>query len=87
MTVTTMAGSGELTIPEEIRTHLQLTPGDKVELSPDGEGRVVMRRARIQSITDLFGILPAGSAPLTLEAMDDAIADGIIERARRSLEK
>jgi hypothetical protein len=65
----------------------QLRPGDKVELIRDCEVRAVMRRANIQSINDLFGIVPAGSLPLTLEAMEDAIAEGIIDRAMRSLEK
>ena len=50
-----------------------------MELIPDGEGRVVMRRAKIRSVTDLFGILPAGCLPATNDELDDIIGEAIVE--------
>jgi AbrB family looped-hinge helix DNA binding protein len=37
MVLATMTSKGQLTIPKEVRTLLDLKPGDKVELLPDGK--------------------------------------------------
>jgi antitoxin PrlF len=79
MVLATMTSKGQLTIPKEVRTLLNLKPGDKVELLPDGKGGVVMKRAQIRSLKDLFGILPAGSLPATVEEMKEVIGDAIVE--------
>ena len=83
MVLATMTSKGQLTVPKELRELLGLKAGDRVEFVPDGDGRVVMRRARIQSITDLFGILPAGSVPLTREEMKEVVADAVAEHVTR----
>jgi antitoxin PrlF len=79
MVLATMTSKGQLTVPKEVRALLDLKPGDRVELIPDGKGRVVMRRAKIRSVTDLFGILPAGCLPATNEELDDIIGEAIVE--------
>lgn len=79
MALATMTSKGQLTIPKEIRTLLDLRPGDRVELIPDRDGQVVMKRVQLRSLKDLFGILPAGSIPATEEGMDEVIGDAIVE--------
>lgn len=86
MATATMTSKGQLTVPKEIRDRLGLEPGDKVDLVPCGEGRVEMRKRRTIELKELFGILPAGTVPLTLEEIDDAIGDACVEKDRRSRE-
>jgi AbrB family looped-hinge helix DNA binding protein len=86
MATATMTSKGQLTVPKEIRDRLGLKPGDKVELVPSGDDRVVMRKRRTIELKELFGILPKGTVPLTLEEIDDAIAAHVIEEDRRSRE-
>lgn len=75
----TMTSKGQLTIPKELRDLLGLKAGDRVEFVPRDDGAVTMRRSKIQSITDLFGILPAGSVPPTREEMKEVVADAVAE--------
>lgn len=79
MAVATMTSKGQLTIPKELRDLLGLKAGDRVEFVPGDDGAVTMRRAKIQSITDLFGILPAGPVPPTREEMKDVVAEAVAE--------
>jgi antitoxin PrlF len=79
----TMTSKGQLTIPKELRDQLGLKAGDRVEFVPDADGKVTMRRAKYQSITDLFGILPAGSIPATVEEMDEVIGEAIADHVLR----
>ena len=37
---------GQVTIPKPIRDRLGLTPGSRVEFEVDGQGRVVLQKAR-----------------------------------------
>jgi AbrB family looped-hinge helix DNA binding protein len=84
MATATMTSKGQLTVPKEIRDQLGLKPGDKIELVPSGNDQVVMRKRRTIELKDLFGTLPAGSVPRSLEEIDDAIAEEILEKDRRS---
>lgn len=79
MALATMTSKGQITVPKEARELLGLKPGDRVEFTPDGDGAITMRRARIQSITDLFGILPAGVLPATDEELDEVIGEAIAD--------
>jgi antitoxin PrlF len=85
MAIATMTSKGQLTVPKEIRELLGLKPGDKVELSTNGEdGRVVMRRKPSVGIAELFRILPRGSVPVAPEAIDEAIGDEVLEQNSRA---
>jgi AbrB family looped-hinge helix DNA binding protein len=84
MAVATMTSKGQLTVPKEIRELLGLKPGDKVELLPNGEHAVTMRRRRVVELSELFGSLPTNGVSLTLEEIDEAIGDACVERYERS---
>ena len=43
---TTLTSKGQVTIPKRIRDELQLLPGAAVEFSVNGDGEVVLHRAR-----------------------------------------
>ncbi len=76
----TITSKGQVTLPKPIRDRLHLRPGDKIDFIMDADGglRVVAVTA---SVTELKGMLPKPRVPVTLLAMDEAIA---AEAARRS---
>ena len=73
--VETITSKGQVTIPKPVRDALHLSAGARVEflLEPDGTIRVIPVTA---SVTELKGIVPPPARTLSLEEMDQAIADG-----------
>ena len=87
MAVATMTSKGQLTVPKEIRDRLGLKPGDKVDFVPvagDGDRVVMRRRRRVVELSELFGSLPTNGVSLTVEGIDDAIDEAVMERHERS---
>ena len=74
----TITSKGQTTIPSEVRQALGLKPGDKLRYRIGEDGTVVLVPAR--SIKSLAGMLwYPGIRPLTLNDMDEAIAEGAAE--------
>ncbi len=73
---------GQATIPKAIRDHLGLKPGDRVKFFIHPDGHVVLLPKR--PITDLFGCVKYDGPPVTIEEMNQAIADAAAERYDRS---
>ncbi|CZT33071.1 looped-hinge helix DNA binding domain-containing protein, AbrB family [Rhizobium sp. 9140] len=78
-----LTSKGQTTIPIEVRKYLDLNPGDQMDfIIEDGEVKI---RAKTRSIMEFAGIL--GRAPngvsLTIEEMDDAIAQAVADDDRR----
>ena len=65
---------GQVTIPKAIRDHFGLKPGDRVKFFLHPDGTVVLLPKRPVAI--LRGIVGQRDRPVTLEAMDEAIAAG-----------
>ncbi|MEO8751751.1 MAG: type II toxin-antitoxin system PrlF family antitoxin [Casimicrobiaceae bacterium] len=76
MPVATITSKGQTTIPKQVREHLKLNPGDKLDFVIESGGRVVIRPAKLD-VRELKGLLKrsAGKA-LSIEDMNDAIARG-----------
>lgn len=72
MPTSTVTSKGQTTIPKEIREHLHLKPGDRIEFVTDEDGRVVVLPATID-VAELAGILKPPSRPVTLKEMKQAI--------------
>ncbi len=72
----TMTSKGQVTFPKPIRDKLRLRPGDKVDfvLEEDGSLRITPVTA---SVTQLKGMAPKPESPVSLEAMDEAIARAV----------
>lgn len=81
-----VTSKGQITIPKHVRESLRLRPGDKVrfEIEEDGCARM---RAMNRSIDDIVGMLkPYYDGPaISVEEMNDAIAEAAVERAERGL--
>ena len=78
MPAATVTSKGQITIPAEVRKSLGLKAGSRVDFVRVDEGVYEFVPA-VDSVTSLKGFVPASRAPVTLEEMDDAIADAIVE--------
>ena len=79
MSSSTLTSKGQTTVPKAVRVALSLEPGDQVRYVI-GDGEVRMLKAR--PVASLYGVLARpGRPPVSLEAMDDAIAAGASRRA------
>lgn len=85
MSQATMTSKGQVTIPKDIREALNLEPGSKVMFVRIGP-RDVRMIARTGKISDLFGILHVpGRRPLTIEEINEGIAEGAAESGMRGM--
>ena len=78
MPTATLTSKGQVTIPKEIRDRLRLRTGDRICFTEQPDGTVTVR-AQNGSVFDLVGALaPHGRrrAPVTVEAMNEAIGRG-----------
>ena len=82
----TLTTKGQITIPKEVRDDLGIQPGSKVtfvKMKP-GDVRII---AKTGDIRDLIGILHnPDRAPMTIEEMNDAIADAAADSAAAGLD-
>jgi AbrB family looped-hinge helix DNA binding protein len=70
----TVTSKGQVTLPKQVRDTLKVKPGDQIDFVLDAEGEVRVRAGRFD-VRDLKGLLyRRGRKPVSLEAMDAAIA-------------
>jgi antitoxin PrlF len=80
-----MSAAGQLTIPEAVRKHFDLKPGDIVDFYVDAEDGSVRIMARNKSISDYpIGFdLPPGERPATFGELDEAVSEYLSEKDER----
>jgi antitoxin PrlF len=83
MTTSTLNRRGQTTIPKEIREHLGLEPGDEIRFVIDAHGRVHLV-ARNRRLADLAGCLGRPERHVSLEEMDEAVAEEAVARFLRA---
>jgi antitoxin PrlF len=76
-----ITAKGQATIPKAIREHLGVKPGDKVKFFVHPDGTVVLLPK--VPVTALRGILKSPQRPVSLEEMDEGIAQGAIDARLR----
>lgn len=74
MSVATVSSKGQVTIPLEVRERLGIRQGTRVEFLETADGRYEFV-AVTGSISALSGLLPWNGPPVTVEQMNEAIAD------------
>lgn len=80
----TVTSKGQVTIPKEVRTHLHVHAGDRVEFRIGGEGEVHLLPLT-RPVRDLYGILERpGVEPVSQEEADRTIAETVAERDLRT---
>lgn len=73
MPTATVTSKGQITIPKEIREHLQVHPGDSVDFVVLEDGRVILKQATLE-IQALEGILHRpGMRKITVGEMNQII--------------
>lgn len=73
MATATLTSKGQITIPATVRATLGVAAGDRVEFVQIEPGRFELVAAT-QSVTALKGLVRKPAAPITIAAMNDAIA-------------
>ena len=83
MTSAVLTTKGQITIPAEVRKEMGLTTGDRVYFIRNPEtGRFKVTR-RTGSVKDLFGFLKHEGPPVTIEQMNDDMAQYLGEDDER----
>jgi antitoxin PrlF len=72
---------GQATIPKAIRDHLHLKPGDKVRFFIHPDGSVVLLPTL--PVTAIRGMLKTRRSAVSLEQMDEGIAEGATKAGQR----
>lgn len=76
MLSTTVTDTGQITLPEEIRAHLKLVSGSRVEFVIDEDGQVKILPLNV-AVETLSGILHrSGMQRASIEDMESAISKG-----------
>ena len=75
MATATVTSKGQITIPIEVRTELDLKPGDKVIFAKNPQGRYVLY-PKNGSVTALKGMFGKFERTVSIEEMNEAIARG-----------
>lgn len=79
-----VTSKGQTTVPKEVRDFLGLAEGTQVEWTLDNEGTATVKPRKLRAI-DLAGMLgPSPVGPVSVEDMNEAIGDAIVERYERS---
>jgi len=75
MATATVTSKGQITIPIEVRTELNLKPGDRVDFVRNKIGGFVLfpKNGSVKRLKGMFGKFPR---TVSLEEMDEAIARG-----------
>jgi AbrB family looped-hinge helix DNA binding protein len=76
-----MTSKGQVTIPKSIRDRLGLKPGSRLEFYIDEHGRAVM--VPTVKLSELVGLLRRPQGALSIEEMNEAIAQAAAARAMR----
>ncbi len=78
---------GQVTLPKGLREEMQVYVGQKLEAEMENGNVVIKKKAK--SIRDMIGILgpPPNGKHLTLKEIDEAIAQGAVERYLRAIGK
>lgn len=84
-----LTSRGQVTLRKEVLRHFGVKPGDKIELQllPGGKG-VVQAERKKGSISDFAGCLKGKTnVKLTIEEMNEAIGDAVVEEFLRGVQR
>ena len=74
MAASTVTSKGQITLPKQIREHLRVVAGDRIDFVVKDNGQVVVRPARSR-LKQLRGMLRDRSRkPVSVDQMDAAVA-------------
>ncbi len=77
MTTLTITAKGQITLKKELLRHLGLKPGDAIDVYPAAGGKLTLQPVQRGNRTiedSIGGLARPGQKPLTIEEMNDVIA-------------
>ncbi len=80
MASATVTSKGQITIPADVRARLGLRPGSRLAFVPTADGYEI--HPETLSIRDLKGSVPPPDKPVSVDEMNDAIAEGATSGAQ-----
>jgi len=81
-----VTSKGQTTVPKEVRDFLGLEEGTQMEWIVD-DGKVTVKPRKLRAV-DLAGMLgPSPVGPVSIEEMNEAIGQAIVERFERSVKR
>ena len=81
--IATLTTKAQITLPKGIRQLLKLEPGDKVDFSPQPDGRITVAKATHAGQTTfaaLRGLLPQPERAFSVDEMNRAVQDSAAAR-------
>jgi bifunctional DNA-binding transcriptional regulator/antitoxin component of YhaV-PrlF toxin-antitoxin module len=84
-----LTSRGQVTLRKEVLRHFGVKAGDKIDLQllPGGKG-VVQAEQKKGKIEDVFGMLAGKTnVKLTIEEMDEAIGEAVVEEFLRGVQR
>jgi len=82
-----VTSKGQTTVPKQVRDVLGLAEGTQVEWTLDDKGTATLKPRKLRAV-DLAGLLgPSPVGPVSVEDMNEAIGDAVVERFERALHK
>lgn len=84
--VSKITSKGQTTIPLEVRDYLQLSAGDRIRYE-FVDGKVVIVPQNRSALSLAGALYDPTRKPVTIDEMEDAIGDGIVEDYERSLDR
>ena len=84
MAIATMTSKGQITVPAEFRARLGLRAGVQIDFGVNAQGEVVLR-PRTADIRSLRGLVAYKGPPVSIEDMEEAIGESVVEAFERSL--
>jgi len=74
----TVTSKGQVTIPKKVRDALEIGPGDRVSFVIHEDGVVELRPDTVD-LRDLYGMLEHDGKPVSIDKMNEDIADAVAE--------
>lgn len=74
MTTATLTSKGQITVPKDIRDHMHIDKGDRVEFLVDDQGVVTIWPVT-ENVTSLKGMVPKPRKPVSIEEMNTAVKE------------
>ena len=83
---TAITTKGQITLPKAIRDKLGVKPGDRVTFREQADGKIVVEAATVDLLS-LCGVIKPKVRGVTVEDMNEAIGQAVVDRFRRSAGK
>jgi antitoxin PrlF len=79
-----MTSKGQITIPADVRKKLRLRAGSKVDFVENKAGETMIR-PKTGDIRKLYGFIKYDGPPISIEEMDEAIGEAVVESFEQSI--